>query len=558
MSNNYERMTRDELADELAALEARLADDPRQTRLRNLVQNLRIHQVELEMQNRELQEAQRALEGARDRYSNLYDFAPIGYMTLDSRGLIRDINLTGARKLGKPRAELLDKPFATQLEPGQSEAFFGHLRRALSAERKTIVELALRPVHGETRRLSLESVKALSEGVASCRTAMVDVTERRRMEDELRHSAHQLRLVTDAVPVLIAYVDREMRYQFANAAYREWFGLDPAAMVGHRIDKLMDEEMCPAQLPFAARALAGEEVFYENVVNHRALGRRDVSANLVPDHDSDGNVNGFFSVVADITERKRREDLDKRRLLKAAHADRLSIMGHMTTEIAHELNQPLTAIATTADVCVEQARRLAAGDNGRLADALAEISAQAHRAAQVVKHVRTFTRRREPEFAPVELEQVIENALSLVRIEARSSGVNLNIVSHGASTVEVDAVLIEQLIVNLARNAIEAMTTAGTAAPCLSLTVAGANGIVETRVSDNGPGLSVDAREHLFEPFYTTKPEGMGLGLSICRSIVEAHGGRMWADSSMEGGAELGFSLTAAPAAQHTGNRKNA
>ena len=120
MSRNFDRLTRNELADELAALEDKLADNPEESRLRNLVQSLRAHQIQLEMQNRELRDTQHALEEALDRYADLYDFAPIGYMTLDAQGLIREINLTGARKLGKPRTELIDKPFATFLETGES------------------------------------------------------------------------------------------------------------------------------------------------------------------------------------------------------------------------------------------------------------------------------------------------------------------------------------------------------------------------------------------------------------------------------------------------------
>lgn len=794
MSRNYKRLSHHELADELAALEERLAGSPTESRLRNLVQNLRIHQVELEMQNRELREAQRALEEARDRYSDLYDFAPIGYLTLDARGLIREINLTAARKLGRPRTELLDAPFASHLEPGQSQAFFGHLRRTFDDEHRTHVELALRAERGEIRWVSLESVRAHSKGATVCRAAMIDITERRRAdqrrqelearlalvtdnvpvlisyvgadrryvfnnaayerwfghtrdyfrgrhmrevvgseaydrikayvdkalageemhfeaelayrdagsryvsasyiphkdqagavmgffvlindlserrraeralvaerefvsavldtagaliivmdhqgcivrfnrecervtgytaaevegkrfdmlllpeersgvedvferlssgdfpnthenywlsrdgeprriawsntaltdqdgrvshvvatgvdvteqrraEEHLRDSERQLRLVTDAVPVLIAYVDRDMRYRFANAAYRDWMGLQPEYMVGRRVDELMETGTFETLEPFARRALDGEAVFYENIIHHRILGRRDVSATLVPDRAADGTVNGYFSVVADITQRKRGEESEKMRLLEAAHTNRLTTMGEMTTEIAHELNQPLTAIATTADICIEHAGRLAGDDSGLLAESLAEISTQAHRAAQIVKHVRTFARRRKPEFAAVKVKDIVDSALSLVRVEARSGGVTIETTFNGGTTVEADAVLVEQLIVNFARNAIEAMVTAGTGEPRLRVTTNAADGIVEIRVSDNGPGLSVAAREHLFEPFYTTKADGMGLGLAICRSIVEAHGGRMWADTLIEGGAEFGFTL---------------
>ena len=793
MTRSFERLTEAELADQLAALEGRLASHTGESRLRNVVQNLRIHQIELEMQNRELRDAQRALEEARDRYADLYDFAPIGYMTLNANGVIQEINLTGAGMLGRHRVELLDKPLSPYLEPGHSKAFFRHLNRAFDDDAKTTVELALRSGNGNTLWVLLESLRSRGQGLILCRTAMldiserresenlrresesrlalvadnvsvliayvdanrryvfnnaayerwfghsrdyihgrhmhdilgdavyesvrpyvdaalageeihfeldaaydvgtrhisgsyvphkggkgavlgffvlitdlsdryraeqalaeerafatavldtagalvmvvdaeghivrfnrecervtgyrsaevegrrfdmflvpgeratveeilerlhggefpnahenrwvardgttrliawsntaltdpegrvshiiatgVDVTERRRVEEELRHQEQQLRLVTDAVPILIAYVDRDMRYRFVNAAYQDWYGVERVRMVGRRVEEFLDQKAYAVLHAFADRALKGEEVFFENATTHRRRGKRDVSTSLVPDRSEDGTVNGYFSVLVDITERKRGEEFDKRRLLEAAHADRLSTMGEMTTEIAHELNQPLTAIATTADVCVEQARCLAGGEGAALAEALAEISGQAHRAAQIIKHLRAFARRREPDFAPVDLNRIIESALSLVSVEARSGGVTVDTSLHGLATVEADSVLVEQLIVNLVRNAIEAMVSTGVGSPRVRVTTTNSGENVEVTIADNGPGLGGSTMAHLFEPFYTTKPDGMGLGLAICRSIVEAHGGRMWADGTPEGGAEFGFNL---------------
>jgi len=798
MSEDFKRLSSAELAGALTTLEGELESSPEHDELRTVIQNLRIHQIELEMQNRELRQAHKALEEARDRYADLYDFAPIGYLSLDPAGVIREINLTGARMLGHPRGELLYKPLAAYLERGYSKALFTHLRRAVDSDASTRAQLALRGERGDARWVSVESVRARGGNDGRCLTAMIDeterhrmeqsrresearlaliadnvpvlisyvdrdrryqfnnaayerwfghsrdhiharhmddvlgeeayeairrhvdavlsgeavqfeaevpyrdagtryvavsyiphrdadgqvlgffalindlserrraeqalaeeqsfvsavldtagalvavidrrghivrfnrecervtgyrssevegrhfemlllpderaavrgvfsnvsrgdfpssyenrwvardgaarliawsntaltdadgrvthvvatgidITERRQMEDELRHREAHLKLVTDAVPMLIAYVDRDMRYRFANAAYREWFGLDPAETIGRRVDELMAENTFDTLRPFAQRALAGEEVFYENIVQHRVRGRRDVSASLVPDRGADGSINGYFSVVVDITDRKRSEETEKRRLLAAAHADRLSTMGEMTTEIAHELNQPLTAIATTADVCIDQYLKLA-GDDGVLSEALSEISTQAHRAAQIIRQVRTFARRRQPEFALVALASIVDDALSLVRVEARANGVEMQTEVPANFTVEADAVLVEQVVVNLARNAIEAMKAAETTSPRLTITATENDGMVEVTVADNGPGLSVEAREHLFAPFYTTKAEGVGLGLAICRSIVEAHGGRMWAGSATDGGAELGFRLNAARA----------
>lgn len=556
-----------------------MAHEPDRDRLRELLWNLRRCLDPVETGHRWTREARCHPEEARDEYSALTgvprsrtvvpepdrqpenaSFEEQGFVSavLDTAGALvavfdRDgyfvrFNRECERVTGYDAREVEGRRFDMLLLPDEREGVERVFERLSSGDFPNTYENYWATRDGN-RRLIEWSNTALTDSSGSVSHVVatgVDVTERRRIEEELRHSERQLRLVTDAVPVLIAYVDRGMRYRFANAAYRDWFGLEPERMVGRRVNELIEPETFDVLLPHARRALAGEEVFYENVVQHVTRGKREVSANLVPDRDTNGEVNGYFSVVMDITERKRSEESEKRRLLEAAHAHRLSVMGEMTTELAHELNQPLTAIATTADVCIEQAGRLPGDETGILADSLAEISAQAHRAAQVVKHVRTFARRREPDVARVDLRQVIDSALLLVRVEARSSGVAVETNLSGTVRIEADTVLVEQVIINLARNAIEAMTSAGTEAPRLWVIALPTDGGVEIRVADNGPGLSIETREHLFEPFYTTKASGMGLGLAICRSIVEAHGGRMWADESPAAGAEFGFTLPSA------------
>lgn len=544
MNKDYKQFSGAELSEELVALEERLATSPSESRLRVLVQSLRVHQIELEMQNRELREAQRTLEETRDRYMDLYDFAPIGYMTLNAQGIIREINLTGARMLGQPRAELLDRPFASRLGTGHSKLFFRHLRRAFDDDAGTTVELCLQRKGTETLWITLESIRIRNDQSTVCRSAMVDITERREADQARRESDARLALIADHVPVLIAYVDRDMRYRFVNAAYRDWLGLDPERMLGRPVSEWMEEKTFNTQKPYTERALAGNEVSYENTINHQRLGRRDVSESLVPDRDQHGNINGYFSVSLDITERKRDKESEIRRLLDAAHADRLNTMGGMITEISHELNQPLTAIATTADVCIQQAGEFLDDlGNNQFSEALGEISAEAHRAAEIIKHVRSFAQRREATLVAVDLETVIDSALSLARVEKSALGVDIKKHIHAPYTVEADVVLIEQLIVNLARNAVDAMTSGGTRKPRITLTATDTGNYVEISIADNGPGLSAAAKEHLFDSFFTTKAKGLGLGLAICRSLVESHGGRIWTENPSEGGAKFVFTL---------------
>lgn len=300
-NKDYRRLTQGELDEELAALEDRLSTTGGASRVKTLFQNLRIHQIELEMQNRELRETLNTLDDVRDRFADLYDFAPIGYMTLDNRGIVREINLTGARMLGRPRTELYDRPLVPRLEPGYSRAFFTHLDRIFDTPVKATVELALRARSREKPWVMLESVRVRSGNETVCRTAMIDVTERRNIEADLRRTEEKLWRMTDAVPVLISYIDADMRYRSANSTHRQWLGLNPERMIGRRVHELMDPDRVAVLMPFAERALEGEEVTFENTVMHGELGLRRVKVTLIPDQDSNGLGKGFFSVITDIT-----------------------------------------------------------------------------------------------------------------------------------------------------------------------------------------------------------------------------------------------------------------
>lgn len=303
---DIKELTHDELWEQLAALEEQPGGIPGDHRARNLIQKLRIHQVELEVQNRELHETRSALEEARDHYTDLYDFAPIGYMILDVRGIVREINLTGAQMLGRSRAMLMDRPFIPRLAPGHSGDFLNHLNAAFGDAVKATIELSLRPRKGETPWIRLESVRVRSGGETVCRTAMIDVTEQRRVEEDLRCRQQQLRRVADAVPALIAYVDSEMCYRTVNATYRDWFQAEPARLIDRRVEELFDEASIGALQSAARRALDGEEATFEGLVTHHGLDRHRVNVTLIPDGDGARPVTGYFAVVVDLPAQQQR------------------------------------------------------------------------------------------------------------------------------------------------------------------------------------------------------------------------------------------------------------
>ena len=248
----------------------------------------------------------------------------------------------------------------------------------------------------------------------------------------------------------------------------------------------------------------------------------------------------------EMAERRRAQDDARRRQIEMDHVARLSILGEMASNLAHELNQPLAAINNYARGC---ARRLEAGtaDPPALVEATQAIVGQAERAGHIVQRIRDFVRKRAPVVEAVDVNAAVRAACALCEGRARSAGVPLHLdLAEDLPPVSADRLQIEQVVLNLALNALDAMADAATAAPSLVVSTRRADGRVRLDVADRGPGLSAEARHRLFEPFFTTKPNGMGLGLSICRTIVEAHGGRLWAEDGPDGGLVLHVELPAA------------
>jgi C4-dicarboxylate-specific signal transduction histidine kinase len=223
---------------------------------------------------------------------------------------------------------------------------------------------------------------------------------------------------------------------------------------------------------------------------------------------------------------------------------RLITMGEMASTLAHELNQPLAAIANYSMGCVN---RLQSGDYRQedILTAMQKASAQAERAGKIIRRVREFVKKSEPRRHAVALATIVDDAIGFVEIDARRHGAQvLSQLPSDLPPVFADTVMVEQVLLNLVKNGIEAM--AETPADERIVTVSARRletAQVEVSVSDRGNGLSDEARQKLFSPFYTTKSEGMGMGLNICRSIVEFHEGRLWVDANPAGGCIFRFTL---------------
>jgi C4-dicarboxylate-specific signal transduction histidine kinase len=252
--------------------------------------------------------------------------------------------------------------------------------------------------------------------------------------------------------------------------------------------------------------------------------------------------------ACELIERRRAEEKLQRLQADLAHVARVTTMGEMASSIAHELNQPLAAIITNAGAC---ARWLAMKpiELQEANDAVACIVRDAERASDVIKRVRHFVQRRGLELDPLDLAEVTCEALAMADADIRRHDVSLSLVApSGLPAVCGDRVQVQQVIVNLVKNAVEAMHAVTDRKRTLRVTLSGAGREVCVAVCDAGVGLDKAQRDRVFEAFHTTKPGGMGMGLAISRSIIEAHGGRLWATANETHGETFSFSLPLAAA----------
>ena len=256
-----------------------------------------------------------------------------------------------------------------------------------------------------------------------------------------------------------------------------------------------------------------------------------------------------FGTIHDVSDRRATEDEARQLQERLTHFSRLSTMGEMAAGLAHEINQPLAAIATYAQAC-QRFVRSPHRDDADVLEALEQISVQALRAGEVIRRLRNFVKNREVKREPVDCNRLLDDLRTLAETDARLHNVRLRIDAEpGLPTVHADPIQLQQVVLNLVRNAIDAMSeTPETNREVLLSTRRVSDGEIEIVVADQGIGLAPEAAENLFNAFFTTKAGGTGLGLAISRSIVRAHGGRLWHTPNEGNGARFHFTLPASPA----------
>ena len=348
----------------------------------------------------------------------------------------------------------------------------------------------------------------------------------------------------------IAVIDDHGRILMCNPACERLFGYTASEAVGQNVSLLMPEPDRGRHDGYLASYRAGGRPQIIGI-GREVLGRRRDGSTFPMDLSvGEARQNGerlFVGVIRDISGRKETERRLRVAEAELAHAARLTALGQMTSALAHELNQPLTAISNYAQAC----RRLLEASEPPtelLRDTMGKMANQAIRAGQIVRRLRQFASKGEVERSIEAPRPVIEEACQLALTGAREAGIQVTLEFAGdLPDLAIDRIQIQQVIVNLVRNAVEALHGASRrelevrARPT-------AEGGIEVVVADSGPGFAKEISERPFQPFVSTKARGMGLGLSICRTIVEAHGGTMSIAARPEGGSAVGFRLPAGDA----------
>lgn len=484
-------------------------------------------------------ETEAQLSEARRLYQAVVGAAAEGIVTFDGRQRVTSMNPAALRMFGRSGAEVAGLHLGDLLDlealgragwnswmQGQGDAVFHAEVQAVRTDGSPFpAELAMSRFHVSGRECFVTVVR--------------DVAERRRMEAELRAERNFVSAVLMTSGALIVVLDRKGRIRRFNRACEQATGF-PAAEVEGRIFWDLFLEAHEREVVQAAVTEATIRHFpceFETWCRVRGGGRRLVAWHGTAMTDAEGRVDYVVLTGTDVTEKRRAEEQARLQEALLSHMDRLSLMGEMAATLAHELNQPLTAIYAYATACLRMLDEGRVRD-ARIREALEDTARLAQQAGDIIRHMRGFLRRRGPERRRVRLDDVIEQSLEIVRPLARRHDVAIEVTLPGVPVeVWADAIQLQQVLVNLMRNAVEAMMEVE-GARALEIVVGMDEARRETVVTvrDTGPGLEKDAVDKVLAPFYTDKPEGLGMGLAISRSIVESHGGRLWAEASGQGG----------------------
>jgi PAS domain S-box-containing protein len=479
-----------------------------------------------------------------------------------------------------PRHDNLESAWLEVVHPRDQDSARAAMRQARRGEPASVDLRIRRPPTGETRWIRSQSIVADAADGKPGRVVGVifDITSQHESAAALAESEAELKLISDALPELISFIDKNYIYRFANRAYESWWGRRPEDMIGRHVSEVVGEEGFAFRLPHMQAAMAGEDRRLEVAVP-QADGRvRYGDVRYMPRFGADGTVEGFYAFVIDVTQRKKAEEAlqrlnetlesqieERTRALRATEealrqSQKMEAIGQLTGGIAHDFNNILAAISGSLEFIK---RRIAAGrvqEVGKYVDAAVAAS---KRAADLTQRLLAFARRQSLEAKPVDVNALVKSIGHLLR-RTMGGAITIETVSdESAGLALTDASQLESALLNLAINARDAMPKGGTLtistsrieldAP-IGLPDLAAGSYVVVRVGDTGVGMTPEVLARVFDPFYTTKPigQGTGLGLSMVYGFARQTGGHVRIESAPGEGTEVSLYLPAVAEAELT------
>jgi two-component system, LuxR family, sensor kinase FixL len=483
-------------------------------------------------------------------YAAIVKSAHVSIVSTDRDGIVTSWNPSAERVFGYSAAEMIGQSILVLAAPGRSGEMADIFARVRAGEQVDTLETERRRKDGQIIQIALTDspIRDENEHVAGISEIARDITRRKEIEAEFLGREALMRSILDTVPDAMVVIDDRGIIQSFGAAAERLFGYGADEVTGRNVSMLMPSPHRENHDSYLARYLTTGERRIIGIGRVVAGQRKDGGTfpmELSVGEVRHGETRLFTGFVRDLSERQRTERRLQELHAELSHVSRLTEMGQMASGLAHELNQPLTAAANY----LQAARRfLARGDAAsaeRAKSAMESAVGQVSRTGEIIRRLREFVTKTSSQQCAENVYKVIEEAAALALIGAKERGVTVHFRNaQELPAVFIDKVQIQQVLVNLVRNAVEAMEQSALRILVIE-TAETDDDAVAIAVIDTGPGIAPEISERLFQPFVTSKSQGMGVGLSICRSIVEGHGGRLWAESNPEGGTIFRFTLPA-------------
>jgi two-component system cell cycle sensor histidine kinase/response regulator CckA len=502
-----------------------------------ILHELRVHQIELEMQNDELRRAQEELGASRSKYSDLYDMAPVGYFTASEEGVILQANLRGADMLGVERSRLIKQPLGRFIVPEDNDVYYLHCKRVLEKGARQVCELRMRRKDGSPFRGRLETSATRDgmDGPSVFRIILSDITERMRAEEALQQSEERYRVMVQGLPDVVMRFDREGRHLFVSDNVSEKVDLQASQFIGKTHHELgFPEAQCRFWEEAVRKVFDSGAPFETEFTLESKQGPVVNNWRLLPERDAQGMVRSVLSLMRDITERKRAEAEKEKLQAQLQQAMKMEAVGRLAGGVAHDFNNLLTVITGYSELLLQKIAQ-----ESPMHGEVEEIQRAAERAATLTRQLLAFSRKQIIEPKVLDLNHLMAD---LGKMLVRLIGENIDLKTvhgKGLGRVKVDPGQFEQILINLAVNARDAMPDGGT----LLFETANVDldeeycaqrpyhiqpgRFVRLAVSDTGCGMTGETSKKIFEPFFTTKAtgKGTGLGLSMIYGAVKQSGG---------------------------------